>query len=355
MYVSLAVLNLVWMFLYALLGLVICSDDEAYLTALKAAAGIYVDPSAHIATLNQSSLADIQHTVLITAFNYGYSNHLYNFHCLTQRMGLKVLVIALDPHAHEMAGKLANITSYLWKDSQSRVEEVSTRFRSPQFNLMSFIKLEAVMKAMAYNYHVIFADPDVAIVRDPTPHVFWQGIDYVHSHNKICPQCYDWNFFKSEEEGNTGFYFVRSNDRTIKLFSQVLKNAPNHPDLDDQSVFWLTLRQEATKSALEILPMPACSHLSDPLSNSTASASNQLTPIVTCALDGCMFAAGALRGVAYDWVRDNLQQRGNQLVTIHANYLKGNDLKAIALKKHGYWITQYPERYCHAYHPKYDM
>ena len=32
----------------------------------------------------------------------------------------------------------------------------------------------------------------------------------------------EWNFFKSEEEGNTGFYHVRSNPKTIKLWADVV-------------------------------------------------------------------------------------------------------------------------------------
>ena len=30
------------------------------------------------------------------------------------------------------------------------------------------------------------------------------------------------------------------------------------------------------------------------------------TDLVVCPLDGCLFSAGGLRGVAYDWLRDNL-------------------------------------------------
>lgn len=35
-----------------------------------------------------------------------------------------------------------------------------------------------------------------------------------------------WDFHKSEEEGNTGFYFVRSNDKTIKLWKDAVQLAP---------------------------------------------------------------------------------------------------------------------------------
>lgn len=34
-----------------------------------------------------------------------------------------------------------------------------------------------------------------------------------------------WDFVKSEEEGNTGFFYVRSNWRTIKLWKDTMSTA----------------------------------------------------------------------------------------------------------------------------------
>jgi hypothetical protein len=35
-----------------------------------------------------------------------------------------------------------------------------------------------------------------------------------------------WDFRKSREEGNTGFYFVRSNSRTIKIWAEAFAAMP---------------------------------------------------------------------------------------------------------------------------------
>lgn len=35
-----------------------------------------------------------------------------------------------------------------------------------------------------------------------------------------------WDFYKSEEEGNTGFFYSRSNEQTIKLWTDTLQLAP---------------------------------------------------------------------------------------------------------------------------------
>jgi hypothetical protein len=35
-----------------------------------------------------------------------------------------------------------------------------------------------------------------------------------------------------------GFYFVRSNNNTVRLWKNAFAEAPKHPRLDDQAVFW---------------------------------------------------------------------------------------------------------------------
>ena len=64
-----------------------------------------------------------------------------------------------------------------------------------------------------------------------------------------------------------------------------------------------------------IVPMKKCQDYG----NTSASGKE----LVCCPLDGCVFSAGALRGVAFDWLKDNLKRRNEQAVSIHANYLKG--------------------------------
>ena len=142
----------------------------------------------------------------------------------------------------------------------------------------------------------------------------------------------DWDFHKSEVEGNTGFYYARSNTRTESLWETVVNSVREFPGLDDQSIFWSIIRRADINPP--VLPLPRCidySNKSEHISDTR--------PIVTCALDGCMFSAGALRGVAYTMLRDGLRKRNGTLHTIHANYIKGNENKKRALELHGYWLA----------------
>ena len=153
----------------------------------------------------------------------------------------------------------------------------------------------------------------------------------------------DWDFRKTPDEGNTGFYFVRSGPHTIKLWGDTIAAVPRFPGLDDQTIFWNVIRSSVDP---RIIPLPRCQHYSD----------SQRAALVSCPLDGCMFSAGALRGVAYVMLTDGLKKRNGTLHTIHANYIKGNEMKKAALNKHGYWLaTQSPDKSwngkCKPFHP----
>jgi hypothetical protein len=82
--------------------------------------------------------------------------------------------------------------------------------------------------------------------------------------------------------------------------------------LDDQSIFWMQIRSSVDPP---IIPIKKCGDYS----NSSLTGRE----LVVCPLDGCMFSAGALRGIAFDWLKGNLKQRKFQCVSVHANYMKG--------------------------------
>jgi hypothetical protein len=99
--------------------------------------------------------------------------------------------------------------------------------------------------------------------------------------------------YVSEEWDETTIDFCRI--FFYSLFCRIyLLRFNSYYDLDDQSVFWIQIRNSSIPS---IVPMLNCAHY-----NGTKSG-NDLT---ACPLDGCMFSAGGLRGIAYDWIKENL-------------------------------------------------
>ena len=78
--------------------------------------------------------------------------------------------------------------------------------------------MEAVAAALKLGYDVIFSDVDIAVLHDPIHYLFAPGIDYFHSSNNGCDK--KWKF-NHTMEGNTGFYAVKSNPKTIRTWDMV--------------------------------------------------------------------------------------------------------------------------------------
>lgn len=162
---------------------VLCSvyavPDRAELKkVLEKVAGIYKDPARS---------KGIEKTVLITACNHGFVNHLHNFKCFADRLGMKFLVMAMDKQAHHYITTNTTMTSFLMVGGAvGEVTGSSTEFRSKQFNLITARKKEAVHDILQLGYDVLFSDTDVAMIRDPIPYMIRVNVDYAHSLNYMC-------------------------------------------------------------------------------------------------------------------------------------------------------------------------
>lgn len=303
------VVSLLSFFVLAIARVRLVDAKKTLSDVLHQSAGLYVSPELN--PFRNDMYHNISNTVLVTAFNFGYVNFIRNLKCYLDRLNMKALVIAMDEMADAYADEhLTNFHSYFLTGKQT-VEATPTEFRTKQFHVITNRKIEGVLNILKLGYDVIFIDPDIALLRDPTPYLFWKGVDYVHSVNKICPGSDSWDFYATEEEGNTGFYFIRSNKRTISLLETFRKEYPRHPQLDDQTILWTLLR--GMKPPL-INPRPVCTHFES---------KDQPDTLVTCHLDGCLFSAGGLRGAAYNWLEAAVKKRNETVVSIHANFVKG--------------------------------
>lgn len=300
-------------------------NKEMLLSLLQKVAGVYNDVN------KQKGLENI---VLITACNHGFINHLQNFKCFADRLDMKFLVFAMDNATHNYLTEQTSMLSYYIGNSDvDGITNESTSFRSNKFNLITAKKKEAVYNILLLGYDVIFSDTDVAIVRDPFQYMLWDNVDYVHSINTFCTEQDTWTFRKGKEEGNTGFYFVRSNKMTIKLWHDAYKAAPKYPRLDDQTIFWNIIRKSVDPP---ILPLGTCKHYN----NLHGSPRKELT---TCFLDSCIFSSGMLSkadsGYTYGTLLQNVRKRNETICSIHANWIIGNQNKKDLMKEHGYWLA----------------
>lgn len=312
---------------------------------LNLSAGVFNNP------IDQIGLEKI---VVITGCNHGYLNHLHNFDCFAKRIDLKYLVIAMDRHAYEYIKENTTtlLTYHMTDGVVGEITSDSTDFRSKQFNLITAKKKEAVHRVLTLGYDVLFVDTDVAILRNPMPYLLWNNVDYVHSLNAVCVKQETWDFKRSKEEGNTGFYFVRSNNRTIKLWEHAYEVALKTPKLDDQAVFWHVIRRSSDPV---IEPIGKCRHHNITSSNINSSSEiDAAVPLVTCFLDTCVFSSGMLSKIyipeyTYGELLDNLKYKNESIVALHANYLTGNKAKMVRMNEHGFWLATPDFDAVHAY------
>lgn len=212
-------LVLVALILIVALSILAAEDvgDNSLNAVLQRAAGVYKSKS------HSSPHPDMKKTVIVTASNHGYLNHLMNLKCFLDRLNMKFITIAMDEQVYENLSKRSDMIVFPKFDGVfGRTAAGAANFRSKEFNIISFRKVEIVLEIMQRGYNVLFIDNDVALVADPFPYVLWRNIDYVFSVNIFCWDYYGFDMH-SYEEGNTGFYFIRSSNATIKFYERALQ------------------------------------------------------------------------------------------------------------------------------------
>eukprot|EP01038_Epipyxis_sp_PR26KG_P009863 gene9863-13270_t len=306
-------------------------QDPVFIAACKEMAGYYKDP-----TKNPS----LSKTIMMSGINYSYRDFYHNFKCYTDRLGIKFLPVALDEPVYTYVTNQQKSPSFLMPDipGRERVKTEAQKFGGKNFNLIGCRKLEAVGGALKLGYDVVFSDVDIALLRDPINYLFFEEIDYVHSENNGCLR--KWSF-NDTMEGNTGFYSVKSNARTIRTWDLAYKFCSKAPLYDDQTIFWLILRTNMNPEPAPLLKCPPPSKAISSLTenNSLKSKSNN-NKIVSCPLDNCMFSASNLRDFnQFSKLTGALNRKNQPAIMAHANWMSGKDKKKSAMMQCGLWIA----------------
>jgi hypothetical protein len=357
--------------------------EELKNTASKAA-GVFRSSVA------RSARPELKNVIVVTAANVAYSHHLQNFCCWMNRLGFHALMFSLDPEMHAYALDMASrdedgskegplIHSYLWGTNIKKTAE----WRSPAFHVITTAKLEVVLSLLRLHYDVLFVDTDVALIRDPFPYLMWKNVDMAYSVNQICPHSDTFDVFKAlyVDEGNTGFYFMRSTNSTIRLYELTIIEAPLFPTTDEQTIFWTLVKDDLRmqgKGAPDVVDLGYCHNfeysgnvrsrrragevnvtipyldVKSPKFKTATSAdlrnngpfvkytkNNTNGEIVICPLDGCLFSVGALVDRRNkDLHTKGLQMRGESAVSVHANWIIGKQKKHMALRQYGFWLAK---------------
>ena len=142
----------------------------------------------------------------------------------------------------------------------------------------------------------------------------------------------NWDFFdKSPEsyEGNTGFYFARSNPKVLKMWQEYFEQDKKDKKslIDDQTLFWTALR---STNNLNIKPLKNCSH----------QPTVPTDVLIACHLHPCLTGVGIGRNAVYNGIIEYAKMRNSSLLSAHANFIVSNAEKEKALKRRGMWISR---------------
>lgn len=262
-------------------------------------------------------------TILIVSFNFAYLELFYNWMCSTTLQNsagtsrYKFIVAAQDVHLYNYC-KSNKIPVFLI----GNIGTSSSTFREALFNKISALKISSVKKILQYNYNVLFTDVDVAFAKgvDPFQYFSMDSMLEIQS-NAINSEVHD----MFQHEFNSGFYYIKSNQLTIDMLTDVKDLSEKKPTFDDQFLWVEVVRRYINENrAIKI-------------SNENSNLQNNLNMVTIRILDIALFPNGAVYFYDTTWLNELLKVRNVQPVMCHANYLVGKDDKIARLKEKNQW------------------
>ena len=165
-----------------------------------------------------------QNTVVVLVCNLGQSELLVNFVCATRARGLSltsVLVFCTDSETYQLAQSLG-VAAWDVQDAFGEMpKDAARQYGDKRFMGMMLSKVYCVHLINTLGYDLLFQDVDVVWYRDPL----------TYFHNK--EQSGDFDFYFQDDGAhtnryapyspNSGFYYVRQNDRTRYFFDVFLR------------------------------------------------------------------------------------------------------------------------------------
>ncbi|KAL3497935.1 hypothetical protein ACH5RR_040667 [Cinchona calisaya] len=186
--------------------------------------------------LNKAAMAN--KTVIIAALNAAWiaPNSIFDLFLEsfkigngTQRLLNHVVVMALDQKAYS---RCLELHSHCYVLNTEGVDfSGAANFMTPDYLKITWRKIELVQTILHMGYNCIFTDIDILWFRDPFSH-FLRGADI-----QVSSDHYEHSSTDLENIANTGFYYVKSNKKTIQFYKLWYESKDKLPDRHDQDVF----------------------------------------------------------------------------------------------------------------------
>lgn len=266
-------------------------------------------------------------TLVVTVSNWMYREHLANFACNLKNIGVQGLVVyALDRRTAEFASMLGLSSVLLSSEDGDDVKPGNFEpTGSRSFNSITKRKLEAVKAALKSGFDVLLSDADI----------FWcQDAVAVLKSMISDPSYNDSDVVIQPEVGyrtlNSGFYFVRAGERSMRLFDQLIANI--HLGAHDQDVVNKVFCDKQFGG----------NKIEEPSAHAPFRCESHGATIRVLPSDKFPSGAEPYNGkVIFKKSRVELNRMCQQnLVVVHNNFVRANKKKARFIQK-GMWYTEF--------------
>jgi hypothetical protein len=273
---------------------------------------------AYLSTLN-TVLADLKplvqkvarnNTVIVLVCNYGHSELLINFYCSAASRGFdlgQVLVFCTDVQTKALAEGLGLVAFYDRANYANMPKEAAQEYRDDTFGNIMMAKVFSVHMINLLGYDLLFQDVDVIWYRDPLTYVYNPEYDMVFQDDGSRETRY------APYSPNTGFYFVRHNERTTNfLHSLVMAGNLIVQSKSHQSVLTEIMSQHVSWRGLRVKVVSR---------------------------EGQDFPSGYHYHRRYEFMRKIIQGKIKPYI-FHMNWTKSKKSKVLFLKQMGYWFVK---------------
>ncbi|CAN8061876.1 unnamed protein product [Agarophyton chilense] len=257
-----------------------------------------------------------------------YRHFLHNFKCNLDLLNLRYapVVYSLDVRTHNLSHRLG-LSSVLL--SQQLGDEANpgqfTRDGPRSFNQITKNKLTAVLSALLSGLDVLLSDADIFWCSDPAhflQNVLSRWPQYRHADVLIQPEA-------NYRTLNSGFYLVRSNERTLALFRALIGNM--HIGHHDQDVVNKVFCDPEYGGRKILQP-----HAQVPYRCQSRGADIRILPASTFPSGAQLYAGTNV----FQYSRQQLRRMcdDGDFVVVHNNFIKANKKKARLVVK-GMWFA----------------
>lgn len=167
-------------------------------------------------------------TVTVMVSNFGQSELLVNFVCAAKLRAMdlsSVLVFATDLETKELAESLGLTAFYDKWNFEAIPSEAASRYGDRKFTLMMMAKVMCVHMVSSLGYNILFQDVDLVWYKNPIPFFEDESNSGLQKFDMMFQDDGGHTTRYAPYSANSGFYYVRANDRTAHFFSALLNSA----------------------------------------------------------------------------------------------------------------------------------